>query len=256
MWLILTVFAGIGVYRMWASLGKPAQVNWALLPGTIVSEMAYIFGCLITGGEINQAKLVPGKGDSSGGEPKTSDSPRLKVVGPLVSSLLAIVACGAAIILVHRALGKPVMEQFASAGYVDESQLSRKLPESVDEGWELAEQQLRILRRISETWWDLEWSNWRVLLFVYLAICLAVRLGPVSRPIRPTLAAAGLIAGVIAAIGALNEDFMGLMEDIWPLLAYVWASLLAVLAGTLTVRGAVALWKIATGKEKGLKKKG
>jgi len=113
MWLVLTVFAGIGVYRMWASLGKPSSVNWALLPGTIVSEMAYIFGCLVTGGEISNAKLVPSKGDSSGGEPKTSDSPRLKLVGPFVASLLALVACGAAILLVHKALGKPVMEQFA-----------------------------------------------------------------------------------------------------------------------------------------------
>jgi len=106
-----------------------------------------------------------------------------------------------------------------------------------------------------ETWWDLEWSNWRVLLFVYLAICLAVRLGPVSRPIRPTLVAVALIAGVIAAIGALDEDFTGLMHDVWPLLTYVWASLLAMLAGTLAVCGSVALWRIASGKDKGLKKK-
>ena len=74
LWLVLILFAGIGVYRLWTKLVKPAWVNWALLPGTVVSEMAYIFGCLITGGEIRRAKLMPDGGGRKGntdGEPAT-----------------------------------------------------------------------------------------------------------------------------------------------------------------------------------------
>jgi len=261
MWLVLTVFAGIGVYRMWAALGKPAQVNWALLPGTLVSQMAYIFGCLITGGEIKNAKMVPSKGDSSGGAPQTSDSPRLKVVGPLVSSLMATVACGAGILAVHHVLGKPVMDRFAGdgGGYTFAAPVNTELPKappkSWDAGWEMAAGQVGLIKHTCETWWDLDWKNWRVALFVYLAICLAVRLGPVSRPIRPTLGAVCAIAGVIAIIGAIDKDFTNLIDDVWPLLTYVWASLLTLLSGTLAVLGAVALWRILTGKDKGLQKK-
>jgi len=259
MWLVLTVFAGIGVYRMWASLGKPAQVNCALLPGTLVSQMAYIFGCLITGGEIKNAKMVPAKGDSGGGAPRTSDSPRLKVVGPLVSSLMALVACAAAILAVHQALGKPVMERFAGGGSSYTSSAAAGLPKvppkSWDEGWEMVAGQVGLVKHTCETWWDLEWEKWRVAMFVYLAICLSVRLGPVSRPIRPTLGAVCAIAGVIAIIGAIDKDFTELIDDVWPLLTYVWATLLTLLTGTLAVLGALALWRIMTGKDKGLQKK-
>ena len=261
MWLVLTVFAGIGVYRMWAALGKPAQVNWALLPGTLVSQMAYIFGCLITGGEIKNAKMVPAKGDSGGGAPQTSDSPRLKVVGPLVASLMSLVACGAAILAVNKTLGEPVIERFTGGGggYIfstaSGAELPKDLPRSWDQGWKLVESQVRLVRRMCETWWNLEWSNWRVALFVYLAICLAVRLGPVSRPIRPTLAAVCGVAGVIAIIGSIDKDFANLIDKVWPLLTYVWASLLALLVGTLVVLGLLALWRIMTGKDKGLQKK-
>ena len=261
MWLVLVVFAGIGVYRMWASLGKPAQVNCALLPGTLVSQMAYIFGCLITGGEIKNAKMVPDKGDSGGGAPQTSDTPRLKVIGPLVASLMSLVACGASIMVLNKALGKPVIDRFTGGSGVyiftapTKTELPKDLPRSWDAGWELAAEQVHLLKHTCETWWALEWSNWRVALFVYLAICLSVRLGPVSRPIRPTLGAVCAIAGVIAIIGAIDKDFSNLIEEVWPLLTYVWASLLALLIGTLAVLGVLALWRIITGKDKGLQKK-
>jgi hypothetical protein len=261
MWLVLTVFAGIGVFRMWASLGKPVWVNWALLPGTLVSQMAYICGCLITGGEINNAKMVPGKGDSGGGQPQTSDSPRLKIIGPVTASLMAIVACGASILVVHNMLGKPVIETFSGGGGWSffstpaKSELPKDLPRSWDAGWELVGEQVQLLKHTCEVWWDLDWANWKVALFVYLGICLAVRLGPVSRPIRPTLVAVCVIAGVIAITGGLNKDFANLIDDVWPLLTYVWASLLAMLIGTLAVLGVVSLWRILTGKEQGMQRK-
>jgi hypothetical protein len=249
---------------MWASLGKPAQVNCALLPGTLVSQMAYIFGCLITGGEIKNAKMVPAKGDSGGGAPQTSDTPRLKVVGPLVSSLLALVACGAAILAVHQVLGKPVIDSFSSGsggsgGWFYSStpgvELPKTPPKSWDEGWKMAASQVGLVKHTCETWWDLDWKNWRIALFVYLGICLAVRLGPVSRPIRPTLGAVCAIAGVIAIVGAIDKDFTNLIDEVWPLLTYVWATLLTLLTGTLAVLGVVAMWRILTGKDKGLQKK-
>jgi hypothetical protein len=259
MWLVLIVFAGIGLYRIWASLGKPSHVNWALLPGTLVSQMAYIFGCLITGGEIKHAKMVPDKGGSGDGAPQTADDPRFQVVGPLVGSLMSLVACGAAILVAHDMLGKPVIETFTGEGsgsfFTTEVkvELDKKLPKTWDGGWKLIEKQVQLVKHTCETWWGLNWHKWKVGLFVYLAICLSVRLGPVSQPIRPTLGGVCAVAGVIAIIGAINRDFSNLMRDLWPLLTYVWASLLTLLAGTLAVLGAVSLWRIITGKDTGLK---
>ena len=72
-YLLGILFTAMGVYRLWAGIVKPGRVNWALLPGTVVAEMAYIFGSLITGGEIRRAKLMdagkggPGRGKSSPG---------------------------------------------------------------------------------------------------------------------------------------------------------------------------------------------
>ncbi len=79
-WLVLTLFAGMGVYRLWTRLVKPTYVHWALLPGTIVSEMAFIFGCLITGGEVKRAKLIEGPG---GGKGKSSS--RTKAMHPRIT---------------------------------------------------------------------------------------------------------------------------------------------------------------------------
>lgn len=248
-WLILTVFAGIGVYRMWARLGKSKWVNWALLPGTVVSQMAYIFGCLITGGEVHNAKLMPSNSGPASGEPTTQTTPGLKVVGPLVSSVMAMIACGAAVLVVHATLGDPVMSQFRSESLFSTVDLSQSLPSSWDGVWAEVEAQIRILRRMCETLPRLAWLKWQVALFVYLAVCLSVRLAPVSRPIRPTLGAAVVIAIVIALIGMVSQRFTDLIITIWPLLTYVWATLLFLLVATLVIWAVMALYQIVIGKE-------
>jgi hypothetical protein len=68
LYLLLIILAAAGVYKLLASLIKPAATAWLLLPGTIVSEMGYIFGCLITGGEIRRAKLI-----DAGSKPKPGE---------------------------------------------------------------------------------------------------------------------------------------------------------------------------------------
>jgi len=75
LWFFLILFVAIGVHRLWAGLVGARPVGWALLPGTLVAEMAYILGCLITGGEIRRANLFPTRGGPRGGgeaaEPRT-----------------------------------------------------------------------------------------------------------------------------------------------------------------------------------------
>lgn len=255
-WLFAILPVGWGVYRLWAGMLRPAWVNWALLPGTVVSEMAYIFGCLITGGEIRRAKLLDtpsknGRARQAGeSEPTTEAAPRLKIVGPVVAALLSIVACVAAILLVHSLLGKPVIEKFihGQGGMLAGAELPKELPRSWDAFWRQAELQVSLLKRMCETYGELPWRSWRVGLFVYLAACLSIRLAPVRRPIRPALGAVVLIAAVIALIGVISDRFRNLMQDIWPLLTYVWTSLLLLLVVSLIIRGLVSLVRVLAGK--------
>lgn len=247
-YLLGILFVGRGIYRLWADLLRPAAVNWALLPGTIVSEMAYIFGCLITGGEVRRARLIDTGGAARGAgaepsEPATEAAPKLRYVGPLVAAFAAVVACGAGIVLVHALLGKPVISTFAYGldARLGLLALPQRLPASTDAFWDQAHTHVDLLRRMGRTWIELDWLNWRVPLFVYLATCLSVRLAPVRRSLRATLGAVVALAGLIAAVGAVWDRFDRLMEDLWPLVTYLWASLVLLLAVTLIVRGAVSL---------------
>lgn len=250
LWLLLIVFLGTGVYRLWAGITRPAWVNWALLPGTLVAEMAYIFGCLITGGEIRHARLMPAdssKGAAADGEPATDASPRLKVLGPIVASLLALAACAAAILAANALLGEAVLDQFNRHGG---SILPKALPTGWDAFWKQLSGQVALLKATCETLPDLDWLDWRVPLFAYLALCLSVRLGPVRRDLRATLAAAIVVAGVIAIIAAMSKKFSSLMEDLWPLLGYIYATLLLALLASLVIKGIIALAGVLRGGEK------
>jgi hypothetical protein len=252
-YLLGILFAAMAVYRLWADLVKPRWVNWALLPGTLVSEMAFIFGSLITGGEVRRAKLMGGKEDAgresrwhkeskADAEPTVETAPKLRFFGPVVAAFVSLLACGAGIVLAHVLLGKPVINQFASDldTYALTARL-KQLPRNTGQFWDQLKYQLDLLRRMAETWRELNWLNWCVPLFVYLATCLAIRLAPVGRPLRATLVAMVAAVGNIALIGLIWKRFYGVMDDIWPLVMYVWASLLFLLAVSLVIRGALGL---------------
>ena len=108
---------------------------------------------------------------------------------------------------------------------------------------------MRLLRRMCETWGELDWFNWRVPLFVYLSLCLSIQLSPVRRRIRATLAAVIAIAAMIAVTGLIWRRFAHLMQSIWPMLTYVWASLLFLLVLTLVILGVVSLVYILLGRD-------
>ena len=249
-YLLGILFAGRGIYRLWADLFGPAAVNWALLPGTVVAEMAYIFGCLITGGEIRRAKLMDGeksggKGSDGGGasEPTTEAKAKLRFIGPLVAAFMSILACGAGILIVHSLLGEPVvgrLQYIVDRLVGGSSLLPREIPTSADAFWLQAHTHVDLMRSMGRTWVHVKWLDWRVPLFVYLALCLSIRLAPIRRSLRATLAAIAATAAIIALLGLWNR-FDKLMLDLWPLVTYVWASLVLLLAVSLVVRGTVSL---------------
>ena len=247
LWMVLIVFCGIGVYRLWARMVRPVWLAWVLLPATIVSEMAFIFGCLITGGEIQHARLMA----ASDGEAETATqaTPRLKVLGPVLAALLAILACAAAIGLADWLLGEPVMKEFRFARALADPTDQPSALTSWDAFWLRMENQLRLLRGMCETFVRLDWLNWRVPLFVYLAACLSIRLAPVRRDLRATLAAVGIVAVGMVLVGAASSRFDEVLAFVRPILTYVWGILLLLLMGTLLICGMVGLFRALGGRE-------
>ena len=215
----------------------------------------------ISGGEIRRAKLIDtsgakssAKAGSDGGSasgPGTEAAPRLKFIGPAVASLLAIVACGAAILAANSYLGQPVLATFKfTLGMPPTAGLPQELPLSWQGFWDFLIDQVRLLQRTCETWTDLKWLDWRVPLFVYLAACLSIRLAPARREVRAMLAAAVLVAAGIGVAGLISDHLSDLMHELWPLVTYVWASLLFLLVLTLLIRGVVSLAAVLAGKGK------
>ena len=241
LWLGLLTLAGMAIYKLWIGLLGPRVVNWLLLPGTVVSEMAYIFGCLITGGEVRRARLID-FGDAGDGRTHTEAAAKYKTLGPLVASLMALVACGAAILIVDRLLGGPMLKAFLAQGVLNGStSLPKTLPTSWDAFWGQAAGQLDLIKRMCETVGRLDWRQWPGPLFVYLAMCLSIRLAPARRNLRATLGAVVVIAGAVALAGLAWKKFGDLINDVWPLLTYVYATVATVLVVTLVTRGLVTL---------------
>ena len=246
-WLVLILGMGVGVYRLWSQLLRPAWVNWAILPGTIVSEVSYIFGCLITGGEIQRAKLMDGGSGSKPRSKRSSESkPRFRTFGAVSSSLVSVLACAGAIVGIEWLLGQPVMATFRQV-WSASGNLPDKLPLSWTALWGELDHLMRLQRHACEALVRLEWAQWQVSVFVYLSLCLAIRLTPVRGTSRQTLAAVLIIFGLVALIGGLVPESRTVIEQYWPLLTYVWSVVLTLLLASLIFCGVVAVIRVVAG---------
>jgi hypothetical protein len=249
LWLSLILGMGLGVYRLWSQLLRPIWVNWAILPGTVVSEIAYIVGCLITGGEVDQAKLMDGgsgsrKKSSSKSEPKSKR--RLRTAGSVLAILVSILACAGGILVVHHLLGRHVTDQLGSI-WSSSGELPEDLPMTWPAFWGQLSHLVHMQRQACEALPRLEWTRWEVVLFVYLSMCLAIRLTPMRGSARQKLAAVLLIAGIVAVVAGLVPQSREAVQTVWPLLTYVWTSLLTVLLASLVLCGAITVIRVVAG---------
>lgn len=249
-WLTLIVLTALGVHRMLELFGKPKAVEWILLPGVIVAEMAYVFGCLITGGEVRNARLFPsGKGKGRTTEVIT----QFKGIGPVLADLAVVAACVACIIAVHGFLGEPIIRDFI----VDDTtpvptvgpDLSTQLPTTAQELWDFPGAQVLLVRKMYETCLKTSWLDWRAVLFVYLGLCLSIRLAPVRRPVRPALGTVALAAVILALVPRAGAEWAERIDSLWLLLTYIWSSLLFTLLIAALARGGVYLVSVLRGQE-------
>jgi hypothetical protein len=240
-WLLVIVFSAWGVHRIWSGLIKPRVVNSVLLPGTLVAQLGHVLGLLVTGNSVQNTSLM---GDDENGAPQsaTPERQRLPIVGSVIVALLPLVACGTCLHVAAEYWGQDFLAPLSADSHV---LLPAGLPTSITGVWELLHDGLALAQMISDTAWRADFGQWQTAAFLYLAICLTVRMAPFEGNLRGSVGAI-LVSGVLIGIAAsLVPSFRLLLVDTsWPVLGFAVGTLLFLLLVSLAVLGVVRLVRL------------
>jgi hypothetical protein len=241
-WLLVIVFTALGVHQLWSSLIHPRVVNSILLPGTLVAQLGYVLGLLVTGGTVNNTSLIT---DDESGEPQTDTDTqtRVPVIGTIIIALLPMIGCAVAIYWVSRYLGSEIL-----TGMSAESVQRFALPTSLPLFFAILHGTLELVQQLVAVIRSANLTDWRTLLFLYLAICLTVRMAPLTGNVRGALGAIFLTGVLAFLVGQLAGSASGALASAWPLISFTVAVLLALLIISLVVKGSVALFKTCMGE--------
>ncbi len=232
-WLAIIVLLAWGIHHVWCGIAQPRAVNAVLLPGTLVAQLGRIVGLLITGATVNKAALMK---DDDTGEPATAPDtrPKIPVIGPVVVALLPMLALGGVIYLAIMKLGLPVVAK------MPQGHVSPAWPETLAAFWDqlrglitLAEGTLAAVRTA-------EAVHWRIALFVYLMICLTIRMAPLPGNVRGHLGAVVVLGIGCWLAGTLSDGMPEVINRAWPLVSLTVGWLLLLMMITLAVRGVLS----------------
>ena len=239
-WLLVMMFTAQGVYRLWTGMVQPRWVNAALIPGTLLAQLGYVTGTLLTGGTVSDVTLF---GDQDG-QPRQGGSTgtRWPMLGATVAAVAPLVLCAAGIGLAVKYLGGSAIHPLFT------ETLSKAFPSTIGSFWEMLRDVVALTERTLGGLFNVDLFNWRAFLFVYLLICLSVRLGPLPNHSRPAMIAIGLMTIVVAVCGSLFAGVRAYLETVWLLLSLVVGVLMLLLVISLLIRGGIALTRIVIGK--------
>jgi hypothetical protein len=239
-WLLVIVFSAWGVYWLWGNLVKPRVVNTVLLPGTLVAQLGHVLGLLVTGNSVRNTKLM---GDDEKGEPK-SDAPetqRIPVLGSILVGLLPLVACTICLYAAARLLGGNVLGELSSGSALS---VPQALPTSLPAVWELLRASITVIEEMLNAILRSDPLNWSTLLFLYLAVCLTVRMTPFEGNRRGAVGAIFLAGLTIAVVATLVTSLEQFILSSWPILSFAVGMLLFLLLVSLLIGGIVGLARI------------
>lgn len=236
-WLVVVVLLAHGVYQLWSRLVKPKVINGVLLPGTLVAQLGYVLGCLVTGSTVNNTALMS---ESEDGQATTDSNPRPKVpfVGPVVIALLPLVACGGAIYLLSIFGAGPIFDRVAG------EQLPTHLPVTLAGLFELGRDLLSLAENILAVILKADFTDWQVWLFCYLSVCLTVRMAPFPGNLKGSLGAIATLGILAAIIGLVTQRGIDIFGRGWVVLSYAVGVLLLLLLLSLIVSGIQALVRV------------
>jgi hypothetical protein len=233
-WLLVIVFAAGGVHRIWSSLIKPRTVNLLLLPGTLAAQLGYVLGVLVSGGTVNNTTVIR---DDETAEPQQADNPRprIPVVGSVLIGMLPLVACAVGLYFASERLGGqivPPLQQHA---------LAASLPQSLPRFWQLLRDLISLAEQAVDAVRAADMLQIRTALFIYLVICLTVRMAPFPGNLRGSVGAIFLVGLAGAILGTLTPATGDVIARGWPVLGFAVAALLVLLLISLCVLGVVEL---------------
>ena len=228
-WLLALVLMAGGVHHIWCGIVKPKTVNAALLPGSLIAQLGRVVALLITGATFGGGKN--GQGGSPVAQPKTP------IIGPVFVGLLPMIALGVVIFLAVSKLGMPVVAKLPP------DKLAKELPGTLPAFWDQLVGLIRLAEGALNAVRDAEIVRWQLVLFVYLLVCLTVRMAPLPGNLRGHVGAV-LVVGVLAWLaGSVLTSLPDLIRSAWPMLALAIGCLILLLMMTLVIRAAVTTTK-------------
>lgn len=235
-WLTVVVLLAWAIRSLWANMVSARVVNVVTLPGTIVARFGYVLALLITGTAAGHVSLID---DTPAEDEKTpTDEPHLPFFGMMLVGLLPMLAVSVSLYFLIREFGGPLVER------VRPERLESELPVSLPAFWE----QLRQLVTLAEDTFNairhLDWSIGPNVLFVYLLICLSLRMAPIPRHLDGHLAAIVATALAAALVGSAVPSVSQAVAGVWPGLALVTGCLLCLLMISLSIRGLVEVGQV------------
>ncbi len=245
-WLLVIVFSAWGVHGLWSRLVKPRVVNAVLLPGTLVAQLGHVLGLLVTGNAVSNTRLM---GDDEKGEP-TSETPEkhnIPVLGAVLVGLLPLGACAGCLYLAARFLGQGILGRYATEGGMWSVPL--KLPLTLSGVWGLLHDVLKVSEEVLNTILRSDLTQWMNVAFLYLAVCLTVRMTPIEGNRRGAVGAIALFGVLIAVLGHLLPAVEDAVDSAWPVLSFAVGMLLFLLLVSLLVSGVVGLVQILVRNE-------
>ena len=237
-WLFVIIFSAWGVHTLLSRLVKPRVINSLLLPGTLMAQLGHVLGLLITGNQVQNTQLM---GDDEQGAPTsdTVENHKIPIFGSILVGMLPLVACAGGLYLATKLWGASVFSQATGA------EVAQTLPLNIGGAWELLRQCINAMEQMVDAIVSSDLANWPTLLFLYLAICLTVRMAPFEGHQRGAIGAIALAGIVIWIMGFLTpQGVESVVQSSWPILSFAVAMLLFLLLLALALSGVVGLFRV------------
>jgi hypothetical protein len=233
-WLLIIVFTAWGVRKLWSGLIQPKVFNSVLLPGTLIGLLGHVLGLLVTGATIRETTLFK---DDETGDPETTSNPKPKIpiIGHVVIGLLPLLACGAGVYITAKYLGGSTVAK------INDEIVGPSLPTTFTGFWQLLRDQITLMESTTVAIATADFGNWKNVAFVYLLICLAVRMAPFPGNLRGALGAIvllGIGGGVASSLFDIADPRV---QTGWSVLNLTVAVLLVLLFVSLIIRGLTGL---------------
>ncbi len=189
-WMFLVLLMGWALYKLWGRLLGHRLVDWLLLPGTIVSELAYSNGLLLLGRPAAGGIISTTNNSYAPGQVPTG---RYAFLVSAFASLITLAGGCVALGLVAKWLGRDVLTNFVLFG-------NSTLPGEIPHDFGFFTKQFQLVSFTVQTLGQQDWLDWRTPMFLYLTICLAVRLGTVRHDWRTGLLTAAVVLAAMCGL--------------------------------------------------------